>query len=883
MKRVLPFFAKRFLTVSSLSLAGMLSAQIVNIPDPNLKELLLNSHSIDSNGDSEIQVSEAAAYDGALYLFASSGKTITDLTGLEAFTKLAVLYLSNVNLTQPVLDFGNHPNLKYLNLNAVNVSGIDTSNNPVLKDVWIRYSALTSADFQQNTALTEVRMEYNPKLTSVNIGTLDLNKVQTLLFQNNVMLSCVQVNDVAKANQKFSQWKDFYTKYSLDCSTMQPPVGPFVEFVDPVMKLMMIKNQSLNTNGDTEIQISEAENYTLDLAIKEYDSNTQLSVTQHDFEWLKHFKNITGLSLAYDSVESIDLSFFNKVENLQISSSARTKLNNVVLPTQSVIKELSIQNTNIKQLDLSSQNELQMIRFVEVPLTSLDLTSNTKLNEININCEKISSIELGNKPELTNFQFASEKLQSLDFTHTPNLSNIYVSSPILNSFVLGTSENLISIDIGRNELTVLDLSKAKNLQYLYIDENQLVNLDLSKLVDLKAIEIGKSNINHLDLSNNPLLTRVYHSANTWTIAPNNNIEYFGLISSSVENFDFTGLDNAQNISVYNSLKDHIRLVAVPNNSAEIIFSDIRSKSLDLRGLSLDVLDNFSVYNNPNLSCILVDDVQAAQGKDWNLDPWNTITTDCNTIPNPGAVVPIFDTEVKLNMLYKNDLNKNFDNEIQVTEAKDYKDLNLSGISNFTEANWLSYFENMISLSISNTELPKINIEHNQALEYFSFYSNYYIETLDFSKNTGLKEISSYSNNKLNSVNLSNITNQTRVVFTDSRELKCIQVDNVQDALQNVTNQQWYVDDTSLFSTNCFSTLQVGDTKKESITLYPNPVDSILYLTKPGVIKIFNSVGQLVKDAKGDAVDVSALSKGIYFIMILDNNGKVIQKSKIIKN
>ena len=472
MKRVLPFFAKRFLTVSSLSLAGMLSAQIVNIPDPNLKELLLNSHSIDSNGDSEIQVSEAAAYDGVLYLFASSGKTITDLTGLEAFTNLAILYLSNVNLTQPVLDFGNHPNLKYLNLNAVNVSGIDTSNNPLLKDVWIRYSALTSADFRQNTALTEVRMEYNPKLTSVNIGTLDLNKVQTLLFQNNVTLSCVQVNDVAKANQKFSQWKDFYTKYSLDCSTMQPPVGPFVEFVDPVMKLMMIKNQSLNTNGDTEIQISEAENYTLDLAIKEYDSNTQLSVTQHDFEWLKHFKNITGLSLAYDSVESIDLSFFNKVENLQISSSARTKLNNVVLPTQSVIKELSIQNTNIKQLDLSSQNELQMIRFVEVPLTSLDLTSNTKLNEININCEKISSIELGNKPELTNFQFASEKLQSLDFTHSPNLSNIYVSSPILNSFVLGTSENLISIDIGRNELTVLDLSKAKNLQYLYIDENQ---------------------------------------------------------------------------------------------------------------------------------------------------------------------------------------------------------------------------------------------------------------------------------------------------------------------------------------------------------------------------------------------------------------------------
>ncbi|MBK8442578.1 MAG: hypothetical protein IPL35_03800 [Sphingobacteriales bacterium] len=58
------------------------TAQIVNIPDPNFKNALLNhSPIIDTNNDGEIQVAEAEAVD-SLYLF---NKNITDLTGIKAF------------------------------------------------------------------------------------------------------------------------------------------------------------------------------------------------------------------------------------------------------------------------------------------------------------------------------------------------------------------------------------------------------------------------------------------------------------------------------------------------------------------------------------------------------------------------------------------------------------------------------------------------------------------------------------------------------------------------------------------------------------------------------------------------------------------------------
>ena len=58
-------------------------SQDVTIPDSNFKNYLVNSTSINTNGDSEIQVTEANAYTG---LINCSGLGISDLTGIEAFT-----------------------------------------------------------------------------------------------------------------------------------------------------------------------------------------------------------------------------------------------------------------------------------------------------------------------------------------------------------------------------------------------------------------------------------------------------------------------------------------------------------------------------------------------------------------------------------------------------------------------------------------------------------------------------------------------------------------------------------------------------------------------------------------------------------------------------
>ena len=64
-------------------------AQVVNIPDANFKNALLNHVPvIDLNGDGQIQVSVALAFTGAMKV---NSRSITDMTGVEAFTNMTSL------------------------------------------------------------------------------------------------------------------------------------------------------------------------------------------------------------------------------------------------------------------------------------------------------------------------------------------------------------------------------------------------------------------------------------------------------------------------------------------------------------------------------------------------------------------------------------------------------------------------------------------------------------------------------------------------------------------------------------------------------------------------------------------------------------------------
>ena len=94
---------KLLLSIASLFVALSTFSQVVEIPDPNFLNRLLNPNPfepiIDTNNDGQIQVSEAGALTGNLNLFFNEitqdpSQRIQDLTGLEAFINITNLNIS---------------------------------------------------------------------------------------------------------------------------------------------------------------------------------------------------------------------------------------------------------------------------------------------------------------------------------------------------------------------------------------------------------------------------------------------------------------------------------------------------------------------------------------------------------------------------------------------------------------------------------------------------------------------------------------------------------------------------------------------------------------------------------------------------------------------
>ena len=191
-----------------LLLVPMMSiGQNVYIPDANFKNYLVNSTAINTNSDSEIQVSEANAFTGAIDC---SSQNISDLTGIEAFTALTELKCYNNQLTS--LDVSSNNALTFLHCQGNQLISLDLSNNIVLETIYcglnqLAYldlpnsstltfldcfgNQLTSLDVYQNTALGMMGCGAN-QLTSLNVSN---NTYLTVLYCDNNLLECLNVKN----------------------------------------------------------------------------------------------------------------------------------------------------------------------------------------------------------------------------------------------------------------------------------------------------------------------------------------------------------------------------------------------------------------------------------------------------------------------------------------------------------------------------------------------------------------------------------------------------------------------------------------------------------------------------------------------------------------
>ena len=218
-----------FLTAILFALPMIGFGQNVNIPDANFKAYLVGNTAINTNGDNQIQVSEASAFNGTINV---NNLNINSLIGIEAFVSLNALYCVNNVITN--LDLSGCTSLTFLGLSS--------------------NSALTSLDVSGCTALTTLGCDFNQSLTSLDVSAC--TALTYLYCENNALTSldvsgCTALTDlVCYGNQLTSlDVSTCSALTSLDCSGMQSLTSLDVSGCTALTSLDCIYNQSL-TNLD---------------------------------------------------------------------------------------------------------------------------------------------------------------------------------------------------------------------------------------------------------------------------------------------------------------------------------------------------------------------------------------------------------------------------------------------------------------------------------------------------------------------------------------------------------------------------------------------------------------------------------------------------------
>ncbi|MDT7831847.1 T9SS type A sorting domain-containing protein [Flavobacteriaceae bacterium S356] len=307
------------LIIMGLTALTVLS-QNVNIPDANFKAALVGDSNINTNSDSEIQVSEAAAFTGTIDVMSQS---ISNYTGIEAFINITG-FDGRFNDVSSI-DVSALTKLVTLNLGANTIlTSLDVSTNVLLETLSLSECfALTTLTFGNNTALKVLSVR-EAGLNSLSLSTLialedlDANSVgvsnstplTTLDFSNNTNLKEVVVRHSNVTILDFSNNAKL-TFVEVDFNSMMTSLN--IKNGANTILTTLIATNNTNLGSVCVDDVNYAQNQAGWNANGTYTTSCTLSVKDHDFEsqvvlYPNPVKNQLNLQLsAHTSIKSMTI------------------------------------------------------------------------------------------------------------------------------------------------------------------------------------------------------------------------------------------------------------------------------------------------------------------------------------------------------------------------------------------------------------------------------------------------------------------------------------------------------------------------------------------------------------------------------------------------
>ena len=279
-----------------------------------------------------------------------------------------------------------------------------------------------------------------------------------------------------------------------------------VDIPDVNFKNALLANESVNTNGDDEIQVSEAEAITLlDISGKEINS----------LEGINSFVNLVVLSCSWNNLSELDLSALSQLNQLEAIDN---EINSISFPATNQIETLQLEKNVITNLDA-------------IEFFSLD-----SLKSLNLSFNPIGPNLIVEHDTLISLYLDSSLIEEIDIDAAPQLLNLSISfNPLVLDNALA-SDQLKALLVSGCELESLDVTELPALEVLIANWNNLSGLNLEINTELTMLQLAENLFTSLDVSHLPLLTDL-------AIPDNQLTELFiknGVISTSPELLFFNG-------------------------------------------------------------------------------------------------------------------------------------------------------------------------------------------------------------------------------------------------------------------------------------------------------------------------------------------------------
>ncbi len=559
------------------------------------------------------------------------------LADLDIATNTMLLMLSFSGNQINAIDLSFNPGLTSLNCNDNALPILDLGSNPLLESVSCSGNLIEDLDLSLQAQLRSLTCSGN-KLVSLNLRNANNGLLETLTATNNPDLLCIEIDDINNINESWQV--DEVASFSENC-----------RYSDTFIPDDNFESALSAITGEPD----DNDNYIATASISGLSSLDVSGNNIADLRGIVAFSSLENLDVSNNLLDSIDLNELTSLKQLNISNNS---LDTIDISSLSLLEILNISENNIGYLTLGGFPSLTQLICNNNRISALDLSLNDVLTELSCSDNSLTSLNVknGNNVVLNAFDATGNPdLMCIEIDDTAGIGGLWVKDAHTNysedchyneTYIpddafeqalisLGLDEtvsgpldnyiptqkalqarslnvsgkditdltgiedftNLVTLNCSGNALTALNIQSNPHLEVLNCSANLLTTLDITTLDSLRTLNVSGNKLNALNLSNNSVLRNLRFSSN-----------------------ELVGIDITQNTA----------LVTIEGQLNQLV-------SVDANNGTNETITSFDLRNNTMLTCILVDDVTAANGyPGWHKDSQSFYKLICDDDDNDGV-------------------------------------------------------------------------------------------------------------------------------------------------------------------------------------------------------------------------------------------------------